>query len=271
MTEKLRIVPVTSLGHSELEPYRTLRGRTHHWSDGFCVAEGEKAVRALLASSLRVHSLLLSEDWLHALTGAFRFPQHSDTIVYVAPDQLLEEIVGYQMHKRLLAIGVIPENPSLADMQHNAPPASVFVALEGIADAENMGMILRNCAAFGVEGLIIGADSCSPWLRRSVRVSLGNVFSLSIHRSEDVISTLQYCQKEWNWQLIATTPSGGSTKLSTSGEIRARCLLFGSEAAGLSGEALRISDMRFSIPMQNHVDSINVANAVAVALFGIQG
>lgn len=270
MTEKLRIVPVTSLGHSELEPYRTLRGRTHHWSDGFCVAEGEKAVRALIASSLRVHSLLLSEDWLHALAGAFRFPQHSETILYIAPDNLLEEIVGYRMHKRLLAIGVIPANPSLADMQHNAPSASVFVALEGIADAENMGMILRNCAAFGVEGMIIGTDSCSPWLRRSVRVSLGNVFSLVIHRSDDVIGTVQYCQREWNWQLIATTPYGGSTDLSPSGDIRARCLLFGSEASGLSEKALRISDARFSIPMRNHVDSINVANAVAVALFAMQ-
>jgi tRNA G18 (ribose-2'-O)-methylase SpoU len=265
----MRIVPVTSLDSSELEPYRTLRTRTPHWREGYCVAEGEKAVRALIASSYSVHSLLLSESWLSIFEDELRSERFRDTSVYVASDTLMEGIVGYPLHKKLLAIGVLPENPSIEQLQKKDVDRMVHVALEGIADAENMGMILRNCAAFGVNSLIVGKDSSSPWMRRSVRVSLGNVFSLTIHRTDDLLETLQRCRSEFGWRIIGTTPRDGNPCFRNGIDDSARnlCLLFGSEANGLSGAALALCDSRFSIPMHNDTDSINVANAVAVTLF----
>ncbi len=265
----MRIIPVISLDDPELEPYRTLRGRTHHWQEGYCVAESEKVVRALLASSLEIHSLLLNADWLKKLEVELRNERFADTRVYVAFDQLLEQIVGFPLHQKLLAIGVLPENPPLEWLHNRQAGRAVHVALEGIADAENMGMILRNCAAFGAHSLIVGRDSSSPWLRRSVRVSLGNVFALEIHRSDDILHTLQHCRDAFGWRIIGTTPRGGEPNIDTrrAGDVENICLLFGSEAYGLSEQALALCDARFSIPMRGGIDSINVANAVAVALF----
>ncbi|MFZ1731347.1 MAG: RNA methyltransferase [Bacteroidota bacterium] len=265
----MRIVPVTDLDSSELEPYRTLRARTSHWQEGYCVAEGEKAVRALLTSSLSVHSLLLSESWLRMFEKELQSERFGDTAVFVASDALMEGIVGYPLHKSLLAIGVLPENPSLEQLQKKGEGRVLHVALEGIADAENMGMILRNCAAFGVHSLIVGTDSSSPWMRRSVRVSLGNVFSLTIHRSEDVHAALRRCRREFGWHIVGTTPRDGEALIGSPANEAGNnlCLFFGSEAYGLTDEALALCDSRFSIPMRNDVDSINVANAVAVTLF----
>jgi tRNA G18 (ribose-2'-O)-methylase SpoU len=265
----MHVIPVTSLDAPELEPYRTLRGRTHHWQEGYCVAESEKVVRALLASSLEVHSLLMNEYWLQEFETELQRGGFSQTRVYVADDRLLERIVGFPLHQKLLAIGVLPENPPLERIHNVRAGRSVHVALEGIADAENMGMILRNCAAFGAHSLIVGPDSSSPWLRRSVRVSLGNVFSLMIHRTDDVLRTLQHCREVFDWRIIGTTPRGGAPNIETrrAGDVENMCLLFGSEANGLSNRALGACDERFSIPMRGGVDSINVANAVAVALF----
>lgn len=262
----MNIIDVDTLDLPELEPYRTLRRQTQHWREGYFVAEGEKAVRALLASSLVVRSMLISRDWLplveeHRLPGIL-----DDSTIFVAPDDLLEGIVGYPLHKRLMAIGLLPENPSLERLHAAGSPDAVYVALEAIADAENMGMILRNCAAFGVAGLIVGSDSSSPYLRRSVRVSLGNVFSLRIHRSENLHETLRRCRTEFGWQVVGTTPRGGETRIVSPTPERPLCLLFGSEAQGLTEEALSLCDGLFTIPMRGDVDSINVANAVAVAL-----
>lgn len=265
----MRIIPVSSLDDSDLEPYRTLRTRTLHWKEGYCVAEGEKAVRALLASSLSVHSLLMSEAWLRIFEADLKDERFRDTAVYVAGDTLMEGIVGYPLHKKLLAIGVLPENPTIEQLHYTGEGCGIHVALEAIADSENMGMILRNCAAFGVHSLIVGADSSSPWMRRSVRVSLGNVFSLAIHHTNDLLETLQRCRTEFGWRVIGTTPRGGESRINSSGEDTPQnmCLLFGSEAYGLSEEAVALCDSLFSISMRNDVDSINVANAVAVTLF----
>ena len=262
------LTEITTLDLPALEPYRTLRGRTHHWKDGFFVTEGEKAVRALLSSEVRVASLLLNRDWLDTLQDLLATERCANVPVYLAADELLEGIVGFPLHQKLLAIGMIPENVPLAQLQSPAPGRHVHVALEGLADAENMGMILRNCAAFGVESLLVGPDSTSPWLRRSVRVSLGNVFCVPVHRSRCIRETLQRCREEYGWKLVATTPRDGVASLPRDGRGSEHiCLVFGSEAEGLSEELLDLCDLRYCIPMRRGVDSINIANAVAVSLY----
>ncbi len=265
----MRRIDIQSLDHPELEPYRTLREHTRHWQGDHVVAEGEKTVRALLASQLDVLSVLLDEHWLGRLREDIENPRFDNTDVYVAQEQLLEGIVGFNMHQNLMAIARVPESAALESMHTEAPGRHVHVALEGIADAENMGMILRNCAAFGVRSLIVGSDSSNPWLRRSVRVSLGNVFGLRIHRCDDLHVTLQECRERFGWKVVGTTPRGGSSVIERDigAESEHICLLVGSEAYGLSEQAFDLCNALFTIPMSGDVDSINVANATAVALF----
>lgn len=274
----MHVVSITDLDHPDLEPYTTLRARTKQGHAGMCVAEGEKAVRAMFEAGIRVRSLLLSQRWADALVEEFRRENVSDAVAYVAEDVLLERIVGFPLHKKLMALGELPENPSIATLHlrdsvdGGARDASrpLFVAVEGIADAENMGMIVRNCAAFGVAGLLVGPDSTSPYLRRSVRVSLGNVFRLHVHRADHILESIQRCREEFGWRIVGATPRGGNPEIVLplrEGIAPPCCLLFGSEATGLTPEALALCDAWFTIPMRNDVDSINVANAVAVTLF----
>lgn len=261
-------VDIESLDHPELEPYRTLRERTHHWQGDHVVAEGEKAVRALLASEVPVLSLLLDERWFSQLRTELENPRFASTMIYVAPAVLLESIVGFSMHQNLMAIGELPESVPLQLLHTEERGRHIHVALEGIADAENMGMILRNCVAFGVRSLIVGSDSSNPWLRRSVRVSLGNVFALRIHRSSALHDTLRHCRDQFGWKIVGTSPRGGSPVIEHDSSVESEhiCILLGSEAHGLTADALQLCDSVFSIPMRGDVDSLNVANATAVTL-----
>jgi len=259
----MQIVRITSLDVPELEPYSTLREQTQHWRKGFFVAESEKVVRQLLASNCEIVSLLLSEKWFEELRVELEAERYADACVFIAPVEMLEGITGYKLHKSLMAIGRIPNSIPLDDFP--AGPGKIFVALEAIADAENMGMILRNCAAFGVDGLIIGNDSCSPWLRRSVRVSVGTIFGLHIHYCTDIVTALETLRHSRNCHLVGTAPRGGMPTLTDNG--MSLCLVFGSEAHGLSERTFNACMSRFTIPMHGGVDSINVANSIAVALY----
>ncbi|MDH7514384.1 MAG: RNA methyltransferase [Bacteroidota bacterium] len=245
--------------------------KTRHWREGFFVAEGEKVVRRLLSSGHKVVSLLLTSRWFETLRPILEEKHFGALDVFIAPDEMLESITGVPMHQKIMAVGNIPPNPSLEELSHPHSGTNIHVALEGIADAENMGMIVRNCAAFGVESLVTGRDSTHPYLRRSIRVSMGTIFSLRTYRSSSLHETLRDLRDQHGWRVVGTVPQGGRTIveecLSREGLAAPICLLFGGEGSGLSDEARTLCDAFFTIPMHGNVDSLNVANATAVILY----
>jgi tRNA G18 (ribose-2'-O)-methylase SpoU len=148
-------------------------------------------------------------------------------------------------------------------------PGACTIVVEGIADAENMGSIVRNAAAFGAAALVSGGGSTSPFLRRSVRVSMGAIFSLPVRIEADLLRALT-AWKQAGLRLVATTPRGGMPRVRdcfVQESSAPLALLFGSEGEGLSQEALELCDARFTIPMQRGIDSLNVAHTVALALY----
>jgi tRNA G18 (ribose-2'-O)-methylase SpoU len=272
MSTGLNLHRVQALDLTELEPYRTLRERTWHWGSGHFVAESEKVVRAVLDSGFEIRSMLLTEEWFADNVSVIDCDRLGNAPVFVASAELVQRIVGFSLHQGVMAVCGVPENPGLDELYHTADDTALLVALEGIADAENMGMILRNCAAFGVYGVLVGRDSCSPWHRRSVRVSVGHMFRLRIRICDHLLKDVQRLRSSGGVQLIGAVPRGGSDRISRKKDAEQRncaplCMLFGSEAHGLSAEAIALCDALFTIPMRHGVDSINVANASAVALY----
>jgi len=272
----MEIIKINNLESSELEPYRTLRRPEEHWKKGIFIAEGEKVVVRLLDSELKIHSLLLTEEWLDTL-----FPgMHSTTndtvnpyvnrlyesMVYVADKGDLETIVGYRLHQGIMALASVPIEPSLQQILGHMPPSSIIVALDGLVNAENVGVIVRNCAAFGVELIIIGETSSSPYLRSAVRNSMGAVFQLPVIHTDNLRSTIEILRKEYNIRIIAAYPQENTSLFRK--ELRDTiCIVFGNEHSGISREVLEVCDEKIAIPMMKETDSLNVASASAVFLY----
>src|SRR4029077_480104 len=95
----------------------------------------------------------------------------------------LKDVVGYRLHGGVMALGTVPDEKPISGTLH--------VALDGLSDAEDVGAILRTCAAFGVDGVIVGPDSASPWLRRAVRVSMGAPIVVPVHTTRDLAGTIR--------------------------------------------------------------------------------
>src|SRR4029077_18294542 len=81
-------------------------------------------------------------------------------------------------YQGLLAVGKIPRPTTLASVLQRSPRPYLLAAVDGITSAENLGGLVRNCAAFGVQALLVGETSSSPFLRRAVRSSMGTIFKL---------------------------------------------------------------------------------------------
>src|SRR5437016_11529031 len=188
--EMLTIRHITSLDLPELQPYRTMRHQTEHREQGIFVAEGEKVVRRLLESHLKVISLLLPEQWVRELEPLLQArPEQID--VFVAAKKLLETLTGFSMYQGVLAMAEIPAQRELSNILECSSKPHLLAAVDGLSNAENLGAVVRNCAAFNVQALLIGETCCSPFLRRAVRSSMGAVFQMPIIETSGLVEVLR--------------------------------------------------------------------------------
>jgi tRNA G18 (ribose-2'-O)-methylase SpoU len=256
---------IDSLDLPELQPYRTMRRQMEHRQQGLFVAEGEKVVRRLLESRLTVLSALLPTKWFEELQPLLT-NRPEMVQVFVAEKELLETLTGFSMYQGLLAVAQVPQQPSLEDLLQRSASPRLFAAVEGLSNADNLGAVVRNCAAFGVQGLITGPDSCSPFLRRAVRSSMGTVFQLPIVEAPCVADSLKLLRTH-GIRCIAAHPHAEGRTPPRAGFTGDCCIVFGSEGYGLSEAALRNCEESAAIPMAPPVDSLNVGSAAAVFLY----
>lgn len=261
----LNIETIKSLDAPELEVYRTLRRPDEHERAGVLVATNVKVLQRLLASRFRIVSVLLTPTWLERLEPRLRarseyFP------VYIGEQALLETITGYQLHQGALAVAKIPPQPGFESLLEAAKRPLLLAAVEGIANAENLGSLVRSCAAFGVSFLIVGETCGSPFQRRAVSGSMGAIFEQSVVQVNNLVATLMNLRTQ-GIRCLAAHPHPGSNRLSSEDLRGDCCLVFGAEGPGLSAEALAACDGTVAIPMPSHMNSLNVASAAAVFLY----
>ena len=260
------VTDVTSFDHPGLEHYRSLKRSAEHRERGIFIVEGNKVVERFLAGSLEVVSILLTEDWF--TTCRENLEKRPEPIsVYRAPGRLFKTIVGFNYHQGILAIGKVPPPPPLSVLGDASTAPHLFVAFDYLSSAENTGVIIRNCAACGVQAVISGPDSSDPWLRRSVRNSMGNIFRLAIHYSGNLADSLAELRSRFGFRIVAAHLSDRSVSMHDVDFTGNCCIVFGNEQEGVSRSVLDQCDTVTAIPMQAGVNSFNVACASAILLY----
>ena len=250
----------------ELGPYRTMRRQMEHREEGIFVAESDKVVRRLLESDLTIISLLLPEKWLHGFRDLLEKRPEKRIDVYVLEKKQLEALTGFSFYQGVLAVAKVPLAPTLEEVIRPTGRPRLFAAVEGVTSAENLGGLVRNCAAFDVHGLLVGATSTSPYLRRAVRGSMGTVFKIPIVERLDLVQAADVL-KQHGIRCIAAHPHVDRRTLQDVDLTVDCCVIFGSEGYGISQELLTACDDAVAIPMAPGVDSLNVGSAAAVFLY----
>lgn len=261
----MRIERVTALDRPELLPYATLKQSEEHRRAGIFVAEGDKVVHRLLTSDFGLVSVLLPERRLAEFEPLIR-ARSEEVTVYLMELAELEKLTGFPFFQGVLAVGRVPRTHTLDSILSEMPPPRLFVAIDGLSNSENVGLIVRNCAAFGVQALLVDETSASPFLRRAVRNSMGTIFKLPIVETQRLVPALEKL-RERGVRVIAAHPHTDQHTLADADFTKDCCIVFGSEGPGISAEVLATCDEAVAIPMSNEVDSLNVGSAAAVFLY----
>lgn len=252
---------ITDAGDERIADYRALTDvelRTR-WEPphGLFIAEGELVLRRALRAGYAPRSFLVEEKriaQIEDLTGA---------PVYAAAPSVLEEVTGFHVHRGVLASF---HRKPLPTVDAVLAAAHRVVILEDINNHTNIGAIFRGVAGLGFDAVLLSPTCADPLYRRSVRVSMGEVFAIPYATLEPWPSALQSV-RDRDFTVLALTPAADALPLQhlTQAQRSRPALLLGAEGPGLSRKALAASDVLVRIPMRHNVDSLNVAAATAVA------
>jgi tRNA G18 (ribose-2'-O)-methylase SpoU len=234
---------------------------------GLFVAEGRLVVtRLLTTSSLTTRSVLVTDSACAAIRDAI--DTRPEVPVYVVSQAVMNGITGFNLHRGCLALG---ERPPARDWRELIRSTRRLVALERVGNADNVGSIFRNSAAFGVDGVLLGPSCANPMYRKAIRTSMGAVLTTPFAHADNWPDVLRDLNAQ-GWLVLGLTPdSTAKTVSDVAAAVREHpcALLLGHEGEGLTPAALGACDYRARIPIASGVDSLNVATAAAVALYEI--
>lgn len=259
------IVRIDDPDDRRLEPYRAVRERDLVGRGGLFIAEGrvvlEKAVRAMPEA---LDSVLVAAHRLDGLTEILAGVPEA-TPVYAVGQPAMDALVGFPIHRGVLAVGRRPERDA-GTLLASLPRQALVVGAVGVANHDNMGGIFRNAAAFGAAAVLLDETCCDPLYRKAIRVSVGAVLSTPFARAGSAAAMADLLQQH-GFEVVALSPRGGLELHELTPPPRT-AVLFGAEGPGLPQSLLdRVRTVR--IAMAGGFDSLNVATTSGIVLHSL--
>ncbi len=229
------------------------------------MCEGSLVVEHLIDSPFAIESVLVGSNRIEALSGLLaRVP--TAVPIYAADQGILEQIVGFPMHRGLLACGRRLPNQSIEEL---ARTSRVLVVLEDLANHDNIGSVFRSAACLVGEGVgvVLSPRCCDPLYRKALRVSMGHAMRIPFAVLEDWPCGLSRLS-DLGFQLVAMSPGSESEDICDfrRDPEKRLAMLFGAEGPGLSAQTLKIADRIVRIEQAKNTDSLNIHVACAVGL-----
>lgn len=256
------IVRIEDAGDTRLEAYRAVRERDLAGRDGLFVAEGRVVLeKAIAAMPGEITSVLVAEHRLARLADLLAgLP--AGTPVYAAGQAAMDEVVGFPIHRGILAVGRRPARDPRA-LIAELPVDALVVGLVGISNHDNMGGIFRNAAAFGADAVLLDETCCDPLYRKAIRVSVGAALTVPFAQADDAAGLLDALVAA-GFHILALSPRG-ETELADLRPKGRVAVMFGAEGPGLPNAILaRTQPVR--ITMAGGFDSLNVATTSGIVL-----
>lgn len=219
---------------------------------GTFLAEGQRCIDGLLAAGWKPLRVFLEEH--RGLPQAW--PKNIPCVVFGSSAMKAAS-------PSTTPPGFLAEFP-LPKPQPVDPHTSALV-LVGVQDPGNVGTLIRSAAAFGIPQVIL-VGTADPFSPKALQASAGAIAVPQIHRFpldvpvKDIPCQVRRIALVIDGQALRSVASEGPA-----------WLLIGSEGHGLSAAWQAVAEVRATIPMQRHVESLNAGVAGSIACYAFFG
>lgn len=247
---------ITSLANPRIKAIAALADKKGRAETGLFVIEGPEFIKRALKGGWEIDTLLVDEND-EALAEALGVV-HLAREVMTTTTAVLARVTGKSNPQPVVAV-VRQRWGGLGSAK------GLWVALERVRDPGNLGTILRTCEAAGVEGVILVGDCTDPFGPEAVRASMGSVLGITLVKA-DVKGLLGWV-KEGGITLYGTRMEGSVDYRDVLVK-RPAVVVMGNESDGVGDDIAAACAQVVRIPMVGGVESLNVAAATAVIVFG---
>ena len=178
----------------------------------------------------------------------------ADVNTIMLPTLMFAELTPVASSTGILAL---VKTPNIAQPQK----IEFALMLEDIQDPGNLGSILRTALGAGVQAVYLSKGCTDAWSPKALRGGQGAQFYLPMIEGADLLEAMQ----NFAGSTYATTMEGAS--LYAQDLTKPSAFIIGNEGAGLSSKLLNAANQKVSIPMHQHLESLNAGAATAVCLF----
>jgi len=239
-----------------------------HPSRGLTLYGRKPALEALQDPALTIHCLHLAESNRPSgiIAQIIAEAEQRGVAIRHHDRQVLSRISKNGRQDQGVALDVVcPRFMSLEAFIDVAKGPQTILALDGLTNPQNVGMIIRSAVAAGIDGVLYpkrGIASLGPLV---IKASAGNIFRAPLIRCESTVAAVTTLKSEgYQVAILEASATVSLFEFRASGDVVA---VLGGESDGIGREVEALADTRLSIPMANGVESLNVAVTAALVAF----
>lgn len=221
-------------------------------------------VEVLQDQNIEVHKLHLSTS--NKTDGAIKeilaLAKKRDIEITYHEKNALSRISKNAKQDQGVAIDIISKSYKSAS-EIKEMPSFRLIALDGIHNPQNLGMIIRSCAASTLDGIILPKKNSAKISPLVIKASAGTLFKLPIYycdNLEDVLENLSDAD-------IYALSSHAKKSIYDITPSKKSIFVLGNESEGVSPEVIKLCNNAIKIPMQRGVESLNVAITASLIAF----
>ncbi len=196
------------------------------------------------------------------------FKEHNVSFSYISKDEA-DRYSSFGNHQGILAkikTYEFASYPQVLDKLKELDSSCVLI-LDGVEDPHNLGAIIRTADATGVNAIFVPKFGSAPLSETVAKVSTGAIEYVPICQVTNLNQLIDDLKKIGYWVAGAEEDNSSDyRKVDYKGKI---ALVVGSEGKGIAKLTLKNCDFKIKIPMEGHVNSLNVSVATAVLLYEI--
>ncbi len=244
-----------------------LRDKKTRSKEGAFVLEGAKSCLDLIhRHSQSILSLIVSPRFLRVEAEADRRTRTKlPAPQFVCSDAGFEKLTDVEMPQGIMAV---VRQPDWDEAQVFERTSVLGIYGDRLQDPANVGAIIRTAAALNLSGVWLSADSADHFSPKVVRATAGTILSLPVFHTRNVQAFSSYGCEIYS----AVLTSADIVPLRSIRTVPRRLMIaVGNEGAGLAPDIVKASRVRFSIPLADGVESLNVAATAAISAFYFSG
>ena len=258
---------ITSVKSTRVVAARRLASRAFRAKQRLFLAEGPQAVREAVAEKGLLSELFATAE------AAGRHPELLDAAhaggatVTIATDEVVDSLGDTVAGQGIVGVCRFLDQPLAAVLER---PVQLIVLLAHIRDPGNAGSVLRAADAAGADAVLFSGESVDVYNPKVVRTSVGSLFHLPVVTGVDLPEAAA-ALKQRGLRVLAADGSGPADldDEADSGALASpTCWMFGNEAWGLPDDLLALADETVAVPIYGRAESLNLAAAAAVCLYG---